>query len=81
MPSEPNKIFPDYFCRMPQAKDEVNKCSLKVYLAWAGTDRYDTALESSNMMFSKVRHAPSCAWHAPPLPRLLDSSPPRLRGV
>ena len=66
---------------MPQAKDEVNKCSLKVYLAWAGTDRYDTALESSNMMFSKVRPPcpkPSCDWHAPPLPHLHASTPPRL---
>jgi len=53
VPAEPNKVFPDYYCRLPQGKDEVNKCSLKVYLAWTGTDRYDTALESSNMMFSR----------------------------
>ena len=41
----------------------VNKCSLKVYLAWAGTDRYDTALESSNMMFSKVPTEPKRRAH------------------
>jgi len=37
-----------------QTQDEVNRCSLKVYIAWSGTDRFDTPLESSNMMFSKV---------------------------
>jgi len=48
-----DKARPDMYCRLPQSRDEVNRCSLKVYLAWTGTDRYDNALESSNQMFSK----------------------------
>jgi hypothetical protein len=67
-------MLPDYYCRLPLAKDEVNKCSLKVYLAWSGTDRYDTALESSNMMFSKVRAGRPP--RPPPVLPCVSSAPP-----
>ena len=56
VPSNPDGrsgVDTSYYCRLPQTTEEVNACSLKVYMAWTGTDRYGRPLESSNMMPSK----------------------------
>ncbi len=31
-----------------------DRCSLKIYFAWAGDDLFGTNMESNNMMFSRV---------------------------
>jgi len=57
VPSNPDGrsgVDTSYYCRLPQTTEEVNACSLKVYMAWTGTDRYGRPLESSNMMPSKL---------------------------
>eukprot|EP00286_Rhodomonas_abbreviata_P019914 CAMPEP_0181314494 /NCGR_PEP_ID=MMETSP1101-20121128/14850_1 /TAXON_ID=46948 /ORGANISM="Rhodomonas abbreviata, Strain Caron Lab Isolate" /LENGTH=434 /DNA_ID=CAMNT_0023421595 /DNA_START=220 /DNA_END=1524 /DNA_ORIENTATION=- len=41
------------FCNYPQGTKEIEVCSLKIYVAWVGTDGYGRACMSSNEMFSK----------------------------
>ncbi|EKX40401.1 hypothetical protein GUITHDRAFT_164658 [Guillardia theta CCMP2712] len=49
---DPNNANAAY-CRYPTAGTEVDVCSLKIYIAWIGTDGYGQPCQSSNEMFSK----------------------------
>mmetsp|Transcript_47686 Transcript_47686/g.112538 ORF Transcript_47686/g.112538 Transcript_47686/m.112538 type:complete len:430 (-) Transcript_47686:73-1362(-) len=51
---EPNTEYDNEpYCQFPQNAREIDACSLKVYVAWVGTDGYGRACTSSNEMFSK----------------------------
>ncbi|KAJ1493486.1 hypothetical protein T484DRAFT_1768628 [Baffinella frigidus] len=41
------------FCRYPASKKDIDLCSLKVYVAWVGTDGYGQGCDSHNKMFSR----------------------------
>jgi len=54
IPLEPDAEYPDEaFCQYPQSPRDIDACSLKVYVAWVGTDAGGHACTSSNEMFSK----------------------------
>lgn len=52
------------FCDYPQSDTQISQCSLKVYIAWVGTDGYGRNMQTSNMMFSKFSQmgVSSMAW-------------------
>jgi len=41
------------FCSYPTSTGGIDICSLKVYIAWVGTDGYGHSCSSNNMMFSR----------------------------
>ena len=41
------------FCRYPASDRDIDMCSLKVYVAWVGTDGFGQGCDSHNKMFSR----------------------------
>mmetsp|Transcript_13481 Transcript_13481/g.32985 ORF Transcript_13481/g.32985 Transcript_13481/m.32985 type:complete len:459 (+) Transcript_13481:36-1412(+) len=60
---DPNDAMAPY-CMYPASEKSITPCSLKVYIAWVGTDGFNQALQSSNEMFSRFTQmgVSSMAW-------------------
>mmetsp|Transcript_10462 Transcript_10462/g.16366 ORF Transcript_10462/g.16366 Transcript_10462/m.16366 type:complete len:351 (-) Transcript_10462:84-1136(-) len=55
IPLKPDTLNSDgqTYCRYPQSVKEIEACTLKVYIAWVGTDGNNRPAQSSNEMFSR----------------------------